>query len=804
MSDRAPLRVQQITQTPGTGAAQLQVAGTAWVQFRAKYGDGGTVPYCRTDNLNNFEIALGTLTYGTPDIITPTSIIASSNGGGAVNWGTQECSIFAIELADSSYFQEIGTSYPVQISDWGNTLVYRGSSATTISLPSSAELPKGWSVCISNQSASGKITFQFTGGQSWLGTNYTVYPGQTLAVIPALGQWIGAGVDLSNLSLAKITATGANTARPLADIAADRINVKNYGAVGDNTVDSTSAFNQAAAVAIARNINTVYAPAGQYKITGSLNFTFNGSGGLRASTLNLIGDGIAATVLNSHLVEAFPVLDCTGNTQATLQDFSILQEVGCLSTHTVFFAKPAAHPTGIGREPRLQNVSLVRQRTNTGACLLSMACDLTSTWGCEFQGRVPAIVGNWLPTGITPVSGVFPQGTLSKFQGVNATPDYTQALIFDSKLWGSDCTIDNWGGTGSRLEVIGGYQTVFGTVAAIDGARGHVHMRKQVDGDAAGTVRIWGTRFEAVPDNGNLDGILIAHGQIVYPDLSIAADCDAPIFFVQSGMFVAAARILQFSSVQAQPVFAGTGIVIAPQVVGNRPLRVSGGPNVSQGTNLGAGGNSVLSSPNGSRQAGNVLKPGFRIGGTDPTAPGAGIMSYPRDRSIGTNLVHVCGSNGWEMFSWTLGATNNMVLTPISSTEYGDAGRPAYYMGGEAFGGRGGDVYLGGGWSDISQWGDTWITAGAQKNLAKFTYTTGNWPGYLEFVAAGDAADGNCVINAKDSGLVLNSGRGWVKIPLGTSDPDPRSEPGGLLYYNIATNSLKVWSSGAWKTVQLV
>ncbi|MEN6536063.1 MAG: hypothetical protein ABFD89_20550 [Bryobacteraceae bacterium] len=76
-------RVKESTTTTGTGAYTLAGAQTGFQAFSA-VGDGNTCYYAITDG-TNWEVGLGTYTLsGTT--LARTSVLASSNGGSAVNW----------------------------------------------------------------------------------------------------------------------------------------------------------------------------------------------------------------------------------------------------------------------------------------------------------------------------------------------------------------------------------------------------------------------------------------------------------------------------------------------------------------------------------------------------------------------------------------------------------------------------------------------------------------------------------------------------------------------------------------------
>lgn len=77
-------RVQEIFTTTGTGTISLGGAVTGYQPFSGVMSDGNTCYYCATDG-TNWEVGLGTFALA-GDTLARTSILASSNGGAAVNW----------------------------------------------------------------------------------------------------------------------------------------------------------------------------------------------------------------------------------------------------------------------------------------------------------------------------------------------------------------------------------------------------------------------------------------------------------------------------------------------------------------------------------------------------------------------------------------------------------------------------------------------------------------------------------------------------------------------------------------------
>lgn len=77
-------RIFETSTTVGTGAYALLGAQTGFQSFSVLL-TGSTCPYFATDDIN-WEVGIGTWTSG-PSTLARTTILASSNGGAAVNWG---------------------------------------------------------------------------------------------------------------------------------------------------------------------------------------------------------------------------------------------------------------------------------------------------------------------------------------------------------------------------------------------------------------------------------------------------------------------------------------------------------------------------------------------------------------------------------------------------------------------------------------------------------------------------------------------------------------------------------------------
>lgn len=96
-------RVKETSTTTGTGTYSLAGAATGFQTFVAGIGNGNTCLYCAEDG-TDWEVGVGTVTDATPDTLARTTILASSNAGGAVNWGagtrTLFCTLAAARFID--------------------------------------------------------------------------------------------------------------------------------------------------------------------------------------------------------------------------------------------------------------------------------------------------------------------------------------------------------------------------------------------------------------------------------------------------------------------------------------------------------------------------------------------------------------------------------------------------------------------------------------------------------------------------------------------------------------------------------
>jgi len=96
-------RIKERTTTTGTGDYTLTGAVAGFESF-ATIGNGNTTYYAVTDNVD-FEIGIGTYT-ASGTTLARTTILQSSNGDAAVNWGAGSRNVFCTIPAEKSIYAD--------------------------------------------------------------------------------------------------------------------------------------------------------------------------------------------------------------------------------------------------------------------------------------------------------------------------------------------------------------------------------------------------------------------------------------------------------------------------------------------------------------------------------------------------------------------------------------------------------------------------------------------------------------------------------------------------------------------------
>ncbi len=114
-------RVKETSVTTGVGAYDLAGAVTGFRTFVAGVATGNTCWYCAT-NGTDWEVGIGTVTDATPDTLSRTTILSSSNAGAAVNWGAGTKTIFCTLPAERTPGEEFSRKILAQLACAAATL----------------------------------------------------------------------------------------------------------------------------------------------------------------------------------------------------------------------------------------------------------------------------------------------------------------------------------------------------------------------------------------------------------------------------------------------------------------------------------------------------------------------------------------------------------------------------------------------------------------------------------------------------------------------------------------------------------
>ena len=100
-------RVKETTTTTGTGTVNLAGAEIGFEGFVAGIGNSNTCYYTIAhQSANEFEVGLGTVTDASPDTLSRTTIISSSNSDSAVNFSAGTKDVFCTLPASKAVFED--------------------------------------------------------------------------------------------------------------------------------------------------------------------------------------------------------------------------------------------------------------------------------------------------------------------------------------------------------------------------------------------------------------------------------------------------------------------------------------------------------------------------------------------------------------------------------------------------------------------------------------------------------------------------------------------------------------------------
>ena len=135
-------RVKETTATIGTGALSLAGAEAGHQGIVAAIGDGNSSSFCVTDG-TDWEVFEGTATGGSPDTLSRDTILASSNSGYAVDWGSGSKDVFLVVPASAitdfdSRLKTISSNTTFYVSTTGSDTTGDGSSGSPWATPHKA------------------------------------------------------------------------------------------------------------------------------------------------------------------------------------------------------------------------------------------------------------------------------------------------------------------------------------------------------------------------------------------------------------------------------------------------------------------------------------------------------------------------------------------------------------------------------------------------------------------------------------------------------------------------------------------
>lgn len=154
-------RIAETTTTTGTGDYTLDGAQSGFEAFTDRVSDGATVEYCVTDG-TDYEVGEGTFT-ASGTTLSRDTIIQSSNGDAAVDWGSGSKDIFITLPASRLYTVEEQI-----IVDQGNTNATLGDTASAHLLLKNPESSGQTKVVIDiNGVSQGGFRVDFAGNFNW-------------------------------------------------------------------------------------------------------------------------------------------------------------------------------------------------------------------------------------------------------------------------------------------------------------------------------------------------------------------------------------------------------------------------------------------------------------------------------------------------------------------------------------------------------------------------------------------------------------------------------------------------------------
>ena len=116
-------RVKETTTSTGTGTINLAGAATGFETFVSGIGNSNTTYYCiQEQGGTHFEVGIGTVTDATPDTLSRTTIISSSNSDSAVDFGAGTKDVFCTLPASKAVLEDESNNVAI-----GNNITLGGT-----------------------------------------------------------------------------------------------------------------------------------------------------------------------------------------------------------------------------------------------------------------------------------------------------------------------------------------------------------------------------------------------------------------------------------------------------------------------------------------------------------------------------------------------------------------------------------------------------------------------------------------------------------------------------------------------------
>ena len=116
-------RVKETTTSTGTGTINLGGAATGFETFVAGIGNSNTTYYCIVaTGTGNFEVGIGTVTDATPDTLSRSTVLSSSNSDSLVNFGSGTKDVFCTLPASKAVVEDASNNVAI-----GNNITLGGT-----------------------------------------------------------------------------------------------------------------------------------------------------------------------------------------------------------------------------------------------------------------------------------------------------------------------------------------------------------------------------------------------------------------------------------------------------------------------------------------------------------------------------------------------------------------------------------------------------------------------------------------------------------------------------------------------------